>query len=118
MTNDSGCGIFRGDGSQITGNGQFCGGEKALLRWLNSDSDMTDERYFKSKTYAEKYAAKKSLEDPIRKMPVEIFDTKKTASFMGYDVKIVSQDNETVQCEYLDEPGHTFTTEYYNLIQF
>lgn len=115
MTNDNGCGIFRADGSQITGNGQFCGDEKKLLKWLNVDFEYSEERFFKSESYAKRYAKKKSLENPITKIPLQAYTIGSIMNFFGSDVKILEQTGEIVTVEYVNEPGHTTTTEFYNL---
>ena len=114
MTNDDGSGIFKASGTQLTGNCQFTGGEKELLRWLNGDSDMTGISYFKTESGAKKYAKKAEKGNPLEKMPLRMYEKGEVVSYLSEKVTVVGQSGETVYIRYDD--GYETAVNYYELM--
>lgn len=117
-TNEDGSGVFyRGQNglNQLTGNCQFSGGRKKLLRWLNSDAETRGEWFFITKLGAERFAAKKRDENPLVKKPFRHFSVGEKCIYYAEDVFIVGQNGPDVEIEYPDEPGYTTTVKYYDL---
>jgi len=117
MSNDSGNGLFRSDGSQITGNCQFWHGTdpQAVRKFFDDPYGPGEDRYFLGKAYAERYAARLNKENPIEDLPTREFRIGEIVNYCGSNCVVDGQKGRKVEIHYVNEPEHCCIAKDYEL---